>query len=169
MCGRGRVVRYLPDRVMRQFGRRQTIPAHPSEVAPLEAEQIVAAFWDFHVHVVPVAQRGRIPHNPWTCVRGYMRWFENYSHPFMLPRVQGNESPPPRPFNEEVLIEDYHARSGTSSILEMAEGGLRLIEATLMDENNSQVNYRNALAELHNTLRGITRRAGVQPPPPQDD
>jgi hypothetical protein len=33
---RNHTVRYMPERVLRQFGRVQTIPRHPVDVAPLE-------------------------------------------------------------------------------------------------------------------------------------
>ncbi|KAI8559227.1 hypothetical protein RHMOL_Rhmol04G0156800 [Rhododendron molle] len=82
---------YLPDRVLRQFGLLQRIPADP--IAPLRASRgqhtyDVVYEWtegfcsspDYHL--VPEDKRERTPPGiPWVCTEDYLPWLMVFSHP----------------------------------------------------------------------------------------
>ena len=168
MCGRGRMARHLSDRVLRQYGHVQKIPRHPTHYVPqMEVADIIQAFIHFQNHVMPLNQRGRecSPNRPWKPVHGDMSWFEQVSHPRALPQVQpeGNESPPPRPFNEEVLITQYHERAGTSSVADIARGALQLIVNTYDRGVLSHEEHLEVLTLLYQQIEPLARRGGMQP------
>ncbi|XP_045822299.1 protein MAIN-LIKE 1-like [Trifolium pratense] len=99
------IVRYLPERVLRQFGRVQTIPRHPSHSANpltprLQISQQYAQYMDW---VLTPEERGDLPLHSWNVAPGYMRWYFRISHPYMIPLPPGD---PPRPFEMEALIEE---------------------------------------------------------------
>jgi len=52
MCSVRRVYRYLPERVLRQYGYVQRVPRHPTDVVELPPPQIVQAFVDFCTHML---------------------------------------------------------------------------------------------------------------------
>ncbi|CAJ2639984.1 unnamed protein product [Trifolium pratense] len=99
------IVRYLPERVLRQFSRVQTIPRHPSHSANpltprLQISQQYAQYMDW---VLTPEERGDLPLHSWNVAPGYMRWYFRISHPYMIPLPPGD---PPRPFEMEALIEE---------------------------------------------------------------
>src|SRR4051812_32379891 len=92
-CGTGIMVRYLPERCMRQFGFVQRIP--------------IWVEWQQHV----VSQEYRLTRvtQDWHSEEGYVTWFYRVSHPLMRPDIPDA----PRPAHEEILenqqAEDDHA------------------------------------------------------------
>jgi len=52
------MVSHLPERVLRQYGYVQTVPRPPTTIMPLAPADVVAAFFEFALHVVPQQQRG---------------------------------------------------------------------------------------------------------------
>ena len=125
---------------------------------------IIQAFIHFQNHVMPLNQRGREcrADRPWKTSDGYMSWFEQVSHPLALPQVQpeGNESPPPRPFNEEVLITQYHERADTSSVPDIARGALQLIVNTFDRGVLSHEEHLEVLTLLYQQIEPLARRGG---------
>ena len=94
-----RMVRYLPERVLRQFGRVQTIPRHPVESAPLVTNlaEISLRFQYALDHALTLEQLGQRAVHGVEAVDGYIEWFYLHSHPRMLLpdisyRCRGNRS-----------------------------------------------------------------------------
>ncbi|XP_028097081.1 serine/threonine-protein phosphatase 7 long form homolog [Camellia sinensis] len=97
---------YHPDRVLRQFGRVQTIPDAPLAPSRGARGNISARYtvmyryldrmweaWDNHVLS---AQRRSTPvRQPWQCVPGYMDWYKNIAHLYVEhtdePRVHDHQ------------------------------------------------------------------------------
>ncbi|XP_058727006.1 uncharacterized protein LOC131598418 [Vicia villosa] len=96
------VVRYLPERVMGQFGYEQTIPRDPTVSSPLamNRRQLDEVFADWEHHMVHEEARATLAEHDWSCVEGYITRYYKVSHPYMLPAV---ERGPPRPTHEEIL------------------------------------------------------------------
>jgi len=81
-----RMVRYLPERMLRQFGRVQTIPRHPTESAPLviNLAEITNRFQHALDHVLTPEQLGHRTIHGVEAVDGYIEWFYHRSHPHMI-------------------------------------------------------------------------------------
>ncbi|XP_058733526.1 uncharacterized protein LOC131605153 [Vicia villosa] len=96
------IVRYLSERVMRQFGFQQTIPRHPSDSAPITMTrwQLDEVFADWEHHMVPDEARETRLEVDWSCIDRYITWYYRVSHPYILPIAPGL---PPRPAYEEIL------------------------------------------------------------------
>jgi len=117
MAGRDRMVRHLPERVLRQYGYVQRIPRPPTDIEVLAADDVADAFTEFALHVLSHQQRGeQVPDNqPWAHTRGYMRWFVAVSHPIVnppaaIPDYASAAPPRPVPPYEEVIVEQQWAR-----------------------------------------------------------
>ncbi|KAI7981430.1 hypothetical protein LOK49_Contig43G00002, partial [Camellia lanceoleosa] len=69
---------YHPNRVLRQFGRVQTIP--PAPLSPVRATRVclysssVGIMYQYHAHSVLIQQQ------PFECVREYREWYARVSH-----------------------------------------------------------------------------------------
>ncbi|XP_058780319.1 uncharacterized protein LOC131653945 [Vicia villosa] len=106
------MVKYLPERCMRQFGRVQMIARSPFEAAPdtVTRVSLTPIFKDWAHHLVPEEYRRTVATQAWHCVDGYVTWFYRVSHPLMTPDAPGD---PPMPAHEEILekqhAEDDHA------------------------------------------------------------
>jgi len=91
-------MRYMSERVLRQFGRVQTIPRHPIEVAPpdLNLGEISLRFQYALDHALTAEQlRQRAVHGV-EAEDGYIEWFYQVSHPRMiLPDILVPVSRPP--------------------------------------------------------------------------
>ena len=76
-------MRYLPERVLRQFGYVQYIPPPPPIFVTLEVVDEMWAQWEEHVleeiELTPVGA------DPGECVEGYRAWYIRVSHPYMAP------------------------------------------------------------------------------------
>jgi hypothetical protein len=78
-------------------------------VASIEPEEIAQTLRDFMIHVIPLADRGRVARDPWRTTWTYTSWFYRASHPLMSHRTKVVEEPPPRPPNQKVIIEEEYA------------------------------------------------------------
>jgi len=117
MAGRDRMVRHLPERVLRQYGYVQRIPRPPTDIMVIAADDVAHAFTKFALHVLSHQQRGdQVPDNqPWAHTRGYMRWFVAMSHPIVnppaaIPDYAVVAPPRPVPPYEEIIVEQQWAR-----------------------------------------------------------
>jgi len=78
-----RMVRYLPEWVLRQFGRVQTIPPHLAENAPpmINLAEITNRFQHALDHALTPEQLGQCAVHGVEAVEGYIEWFYHQSHP----------------------------------------------------------------------------------------
>jgi len=97
------MVRYLPERVLRQFGRVQTIPRHPVESAPVDVNlaEITNRFRTALDYVLTPQQLGERAVHDVDAVDGYIDWFYRHSHPRMV--LLDMPIQVPRPPEREVL------------------------------------------------------------------
>ena len=58
MAEKQKMVRHLPKRVVRQYGYVQNVPRPPTTIMSLAPADVVVAFLEFAMHVVPQQQRG---------------------------------------------------------------------------------------------------------------
>ncbi|KAH1232642.1 Protein MAIN-LIKE 1 [Glycine max] len=75
------VVYYRPERVVRQFGYTQTIPAPPVD-SWVSYDDIHDRWMHYEDHIVPAGEVCVVPE---ACSSDYMDWFFRISHPFMTP------------------------------------------------------------------------------------
>lgn len=75
MAGSDRMVRNLPEPVLRQYGYIQTILRASTNIELIAANDVAQAFTEFALHVLSHQDRGHpVPDNqPWAHTRGYMR------------------------------------------------------------------------------------------------
>ncbi|XP_058754452.1 uncharacterized protein LOC131627631 [Vicia villosa] len=102
VCGTNTMVRYLPERCIRQFGRVQMIPRSSFEAAPDTVTRVglPTIFEDWAHHLVPEEYQHMVATQGWHLVDEYVTWFYRMSHPLMTPDTPGD---PPRPAHEEIL------------------------------------------------------------------
>ena len=112
MAGKQRMVRHLPERVLRQYGYVQTVPRPPTTIMPLAPTDVVAAFLEFALHVVPQQHRGdQAPNDePWRHSNRYIRWFYHVSHPIIVNPPLEPEIAVPRPIYHDVLVDQDWGR-----------------------------------------------------------
>jgi len=81
-----RQLRYMPERVLRQFGRVQTILRHPVQVAPPETNlgEISLCFQHALDHTRTTEQLGERAVHGVEAAYGYIEWFYLHSHPHMI-------------------------------------------------------------------------------------
>jgi len=86
MAEKQKMVRHLPERVVRQYRYVQKVIRPPTTIMPLALADVVAAFLEFALHVVPQQQRGhQVPSDePWNHSDRYIRWFYRVSHPLIV-------------------------------------------------------------------------------------
>jgi len=93
-----RMVRYMPERVLRRFGWVQTIPRHPVESAPIDVNlaEITNRFRRALDYALTPQKLGETAIHYVEAVDGYMEWFYRHSHPRMvLPDMPVLVSRPP--------------------------------------------------------------------------
>jgi len=97
------MVRYLPERVLRQFGRVQTIPPHPTESAPpmINLAEITNRFQHALDHALTPEQLGKHAVHGVEAAEGHIEWFYHHSHPCMI--LPDMPVPVSRPPKREVL------------------------------------------------------------------
>jgi hypothetical protein len=112
MVGRQRMVRHLPERVLRQYGHVQRVPRPPTTVMPLAPADVAAAFLEFALHVVSQQQRGRqVPDDePWKHSDTYIRWFYRVSHPLIVNPALEPDIVMPRLVYQDILVDQEWAR-----------------------------------------------------------
>jgi len=117
MAGSDRMVRHLPERVLRQYRYVQTIPRPPTDIELLAADDVAQVFTEFALHVISHQHRVHpVPDNQsWDHTKGYMRWFIRASHPIVnppaaIPDYAADAPPCPVPPYEEVIVEQQWVR-----------------------------------------------------------
>ncbi|PNY18144.1 otubain, partial [Trifolium pratense] len=93
-CGPIRV-RYLPERVLWQFGYIQTIPRHPHAAAnPLTIVPQINQHWLQHMdRVLTTGMLGSSAARPSDTAPGYITWYYDISHPHIIPFHAGYRVP----------------------------------------------------------------------------
>ncbi|KAG5544943.1 hypothetical protein RHGRI_017416 [Rhododendron griersonianum] len=146
---------YLPDRVLRQFGLLQQIPADP--IAPQRASrgqhtyhvvyEWTEGFWSSpDYHLVPEDKRERTPPGiPWACTDDYIPWLSVFSHQRVgcgLPPVGGR------------------VQQGREEQVRVV---LNVVQRALGDTGLGAVELRQALQDVHAILLPTfdTKRGGV--------
>ncbi|XP_058761122.1 uncharacterized protein LOC131634468 [Vicia villosa] len=96
------IVRYLPERVVRQFDYQHTIPRQPSDSAliAMTRRRLDEVFANWDHHMVPAEARATTSERDWSCVDGYITSYYRVSHLYMLPTAPRS---PPRPAHKEIL------------------------------------------------------------------
>jgi hypothetical protein len=79
-------------------------------VEPPDPPQIAQDFWDFMIHVILLADWGLVATDPCHTRMRYIYWFYCVVHLVMTHMADVFEEPPPRPPNQEVIIEEEYAR-----------------------------------------------------------
>jgi len=79
---------------------------------PLAPVDVVVAFLEFALHVVPQQQRGhQVPDDePWKHSDRYIRWFYRVSHPLIVNHAPEPNIVIPRPVYQDILVDQDWAR-----------------------------------------------------------
>jgi len=87
MAGSDRMVRHLPERVLRQYGYVQRILRPLTDIEVIAADDVAHAFTEFALHVLSHHKRGDqvMDNQSWARTRGYMRWFVAVLDPIVNP------------------------------------------------------------------------------------
>ena len=112
MAGKDRMVRHLPERVLRQYGYVHAIPRPPTTIAELAPYEVVMAFMEFAVPVLSQQEKGDpVPEDEvWKHSKGYMNWFYKVSHPLMIAHAVIPDYTVLVPPYEEVIVKQQWAR-----------------------------------------------------------
>ncbi|KAH6807024.1 hypothetical protein C2S51_028132 [Perilla frutescens var. frutescens] len=97
---------YLPDRVLRQFGRVQTIPHPPLDPVVFRRGKkpgqyrvvwgMLTSFYEqWESHMLARERRGRVVYPAWVCSPDYQQWYESISHPRVQPEATAPVVDPP--------------------------------------------------------------------------
>jgi len=100
-----RRVRYLPERVLRHFGRIEAIPKHPYESASPETTlvEISYRYAYHHGHVLTAQELGLPARQGAKADQGYIRWFYTISHQCMI--LLDEDVQVPMPLEQKALDE----------------------------------------------------------------
>jgi hypothetical protein len=165
------MVRYLPKRVLRQFGWVQTIPIHPIQSAPVDVnlEEITNRFQRALDYTLTPQELGEIAVHGVEAADGYVEWFYQVSHPRMiLP-----DMPMPRPLEREVLDVRAAQDDGDLAYLQLSGRMTRIrdhiyavMRSGLVPKGTEEWQHlEDALREVHDgkvyRRRGAMRVAGV--------
>jgi len=115
-----RMVRYLPERVLHQFGRVQTIPIHPVQSAPphINSAEITNRFRRALDYALTPEQLGQRVVYDVEAIAGYIEWFYQVSHPRMV--LPDMLVPVPRPLEREVLDAQVAQEDGEVGYLQLS-------------------------------------------------
>jgi hypothetical protein len=114
-------VRYLPKRVLRQFGYVQYIPPPPPIFVTVED---VDDMWDrWEEHLLGVVDLTLVGVDPGECVDGYKAWFIWVSHPYMTPAA----------YDEHVLRQVHEHEEHVDSELDDH------VQTTMVDETYVEI------------------------------
>ncbi|KAH6807027.1 hypothetical protein C2S51_028135 [Perilla frutescens var. frutescens] len=97
---------YLPDLVLRQLGRVQTIPHPPLDPVVFRRGKkpgqycvvwgMLASFYEqWESHKLARDRRGRVVYPAWACSPDYQQWYESISHPRVQPEAAAPVVDPP--------------------------------------------------------------------------
>ena len=109
--------RHMPDRVLRQYGYVQTIPAHPRDyrAAPLTPQQMDERWMQFASYCV---QTGHVATYASECAEGYIEWYYSISHPYLIPPEDGEPArPPPVMFDPTAVAGPEDAPNAVVSVV----------------------------------------------------
>jgi len=106
MAGKQKMVRHLPEQVVRQYNV-QKVPRPPTMIMPLAPADVAAAFLEFALHVAPQQQRGhQVPDDePWKHSDRYIRWFYRVSHPLYVNPAPEPDIVMPRHVYQDILVD----------------------------------------------------------------
>jgi len=112
MTGKQKMVRHLPERVLRQYKYVQTVLRPPTTILSLAPADVAAAFLEFALYVVAQQQRGDpVPNDkPWKHSDRYIRWFYRVSHPIIVNPALEPHIVFPRPVYQDILVDQEWAR-----------------------------------------------------------
>jgi hypothetical protein len=115
-----RMLRYLPEQVLRQFERVQTILRHPAENAPpiINLAEIINRFQHALDHALTPEQLGHHAFHGVEVVKGYIKLFYHHSHPHMI--LPDMLVPVPRPLEREVIDARAAERDGEHGYLQLS-------------------------------------------------
>ena len=115
-----RMVRYLPERVLRQFGRVQTILIHPVQSAPVDINlaEISNRFRRTLDYALTPEQLGQRAIHDVEAAEGCIKWFYQVSHPRMV--LPDMSVPVPRPPEREVLDAQAAHKDGEVGYLQLS-------------------------------------------------
>jgi len=112
MVGKQKMVRHLPERVLRQYRYVQTVSRSPTTILPLAPAYVVAAFLEFALHVVSQQESGhQVPDDKsWKHSDRYIRWFYRVSHPLIANPALEHDIVISRPVYQDILVDHEWAR-----------------------------------------------------------
>ena len=101
--------RHMPERVLRQYGYVQTIPAHPrdSRAQALTPQQMDERWMHFSSYV---AQTRNVARYPSQCATGYIDWYYSISHPYIIPPEDGRAVQAPPVMFDPATVAPHDAR-----------------------------------------------------------
>ena len=101
--------KHMPERVLRQYGYVQTIPAPPRDyrASPVTPQQMDERWMHFLSYL---AQTGDVARYASQCAAGYIEWYYSISHPFIIPPEDGGASRPPPVMMDPAAVAPSNAR-----------------------------------------------------------
>ncbi|KAH6764973.1 hypothetical protein C2S51_016222 [Perilla frutescens var. frutescens] len=95
---------YLPDQVLRQVGRVQTIPHLPLDPVVFRRGKkpgqyhvvwgMLASFYEqWESHKLSEERRRRVTYPAWACSPDYLQWYQSISHPRVQPEAAAPDPP----------------------------------------------------------------------------
>jgi len=107
MADKQKMVRHLPERVLRQYRYVQIVPRSLTTILPLAPTDVVVAFLEFALHVSAQQQKGdQVPYDePWKHSDRYIRWFYRVSHPLIVNPAQEPDIVMLRPVYQDILVD----------------------------------------------------------------
>jgi len=107
MAGKQKMVHHLPERVLRQYRYVHTVPRPSTTIMPLAPADVVVAFLEFALHVVPQQQRGdQVPNDkPWKHSDRYIRWFYRVSHSLIVNPAPESDIVMSRLVYQDILVD----------------------------------------------------------------
>ena len=150
MAGKQKMVRHLPERVLRQYGYVQTVPRPPTTTVPLAPAEVATAFLEFVVHVLSRQDKGEpVPEDEgWKHSDGYMRWFYRVSHPLIVNPAPVPEYVAPRPVYQEVIVEQEWAKHSPNPLQVISSMRARVEHAMEIPEVTSNPLFFSILEDL---------------------
>jgi len=152
------MVRYLPERVLRQFGRVQTILIHPIQSAPLDVNlaEISNRFRRALDYALTPEQLGQRAVHDVEAVEGYIESFYHVSHPRMI--LPDMPVPVPRPPEREGLDAQATQEDGEVGYLQLS-GRMSRIRDHVCDVMSSGVVPRGSEEWQH--LEDVWKEEGL--------
>jgi hypothetical protein len=167
-CGE-RMVRYLPERVLRQFGFVQTRPRHPVQSAPVDVNlaEITNRFQRALDYALTPQELGETAVHGVEVVDGYIEWFYQVFHPHMI--LPDMPVPVPQPPEREVLDARAAQDDGDLAYLQLSGRMSRIrdhiyavMRSGLVPKGSEEWQHlEDALREVHDAKVYRRRSRGV--------